>query len=402
MSKLPTEGDMFDESPYSRENWVGEARQCQYKLESVRNSYVGNKRKMLRDFADILYDIGLHEKIANGGKVLDLFAGSAFVGYFFKWMGASVWSNELLLSSYLNSLILVEDDKNHLGYSQLKWLLASHAECEYEPCKYEPGIASKLVGSRFTQLEAEMLDRFVTNVEWDYGFTLTSMLKSFDINCKLPDYYDEPVIRMLISPSHYEVANATMSLLHMVMERCYVGGRLNKGQILAQIDHRQSHQRNEGSEGIPFHSIRPYKIARANGRKSIATNLDAMELLTVHKPKVDMIYIDPPYGGDQSDYAGMYSFFEEYLGSSRPPAADRFVKKKTYGESFNELLQALPKEPVWIFSYNDDSWANIDKIKDHLKPFGRREIIVKEIDYKYNYRSEEKASGTEYVIVAVP
>lgn len=399
MTKIPTETDLFAQDD-PREEWIGEARHAQFKLEAVRNSYVGNKRKMLVDFAAILYDVGLHEKIISGAKVLDLFSGSAFVGYFFKRMGASVWSNELLLSSYLNSLILVEADGHSLGNEQLRWLLEPHAECSYSP-----GVAAKYVGTRFTQAEAEALDRFATNVQWEYGWTLNEVLTGFhgSLDEKISGYYNG-----CSTPSgstlkfHYEAANAAMSILHMVMNRCYVGGRLNSGQVLAKLEHRLNHQRNEGSEGIPFHAVSPYTLSFSNGRNCIASNLDAMELLAAYKPNVDIIYIDPPYGGDQSDYAEMYEFFEEFVGCSRPPAADRFVKSKTYSQQFDELLQALPKEPVWIFSYNDDSWANIDEITAHLRPFGRREIIVKEVDYRYNYRSKEKAGGTEYVIVAVP
>lgn len=396
--KFPIEDDMFAGND-SREEWMSLARQSQFKLGAVRNSYVGNKRKILLDFAEILYDLGLHDSISRGAKVLDLFSGSAFVGYFFKRMGASVWSNELLLSSYLNAIVLVEMNGLFLSNKRLKCLLDRH-----DDCKYEPGIAETYIGSRFTALEAEMLDRFATNVDGEYGFSLREMLTGFhnSLGKKIECYYGSPVEPLTTEKFHYEVVNASMSILHAVMNRCYVGGRLNSGQVLAKLDHRLQHQRNEGSEGIPFHAIQPSTMSFSNGRRCIASNMDAMDLLTIHKPQVDIIYIDPPYGGDQSDYAGMYEFFETYLGSPRPPSADRFIKSKTYAESFDEMLGALPSEPVWIFSYNDDSWANIDEIIGHLKPFGRSEIIVKKVDYKYKYRSKEKAGGAEYVIVAMP
>jgi adenine-specific DNA methylase len=128
--------------------------------------------------------------------------------------------------------------------------------------------------------------------------------------------------------------------------------------------------------------------------------MDAVKLLKDHKPKVDIIYIDPPYGGQQSDYYEMYGFFEDYLGIPRPEAADRFVKSKSYRENFEELLSSLPVEPIWIFSYNDDSWASIDEIRACIEKYKKDEIIVKEIKYKYKYSGKENESGTEYVIVA--
>lgn len=406
MSKLPPEEDLFGSD---RDAWIGQARQAQYKLESVRNSYVGNKRKMLVDFAAILYDLGLYEKIANGGKVLDLFSGSAFVGYFFKSMGASVWSNELLASSYLNALVLVENQDATISKDELQSFFELRDTWD-DWIKF-PGAASALIGTRFTQSEALLLDTFAANIQKSFGWTIGEKIKTCNYVEKIhrfgnARYENTPSLhgwsQFADDMISYKIGILAMSVLHQVMNRCYVGGRLNNGQVLAKLEHRLQHQRNEGSDGIPFHAINPYSLSFDNGRYSIATKMDAMELLTLHKPQVDMIYIDPPYGGDQSDYSGMYEFFEDYVGCPKPASADRFVKSKKYGDNFDELLSALPKEPVWIFSYNDDSWANIDEIKSHLKSCNRREIIVKEVDYKYNYRSKEKASGTEYVIVSVP
>lgn len=87
--RAPDGEDMFGNE---LQQWLDPARSAWNKLGCVKNSYVGNKRKMLVDFAAILHEVGLKDTIKTG-KVLDLFSGSAFVGYFFKRMGAAVWSN---------------------------------------------------------------------------------------------------------------------------------------------------------------------------------------------------------------------------------------------------------------------------------------------------------------------
>lgn len=401
MRRPPPGDDLYGDK---RDEWLVEAKEAKYKLEAVRNSYVGNKRKMLVDFASILYDLGLHEKIASGAKVLDLFSGSAFVGYFFKRMGAAVWSNELLASSYLNALVLVENQSTAVTKNELQRYFKQPAEWD-DWIKF-PGAATNLVGTRFTAEEALSLDTFAANIQKKFGYTIGEKIESSNYSEKISrlgaSLYPNGELQHADDLMTYKIAILAMSVLHQVMNRCYVGGRLNSGQVLAQLDHRLQHQRNEGSVGIPFHSVLPYSLSFDNGRYCIATKMDAIDLLKKHQPNVDIIYIDPPYGGDQSDYAGMYEFFEDYAGQPRPDAADRFVKSKTYSESFDELLQSLPKKPYWIFSYNDDSWASVEKIKDHLKPFGRREVIVKEVAYEYKYRSKENEGGTEYIIVAVP
>ena len=59
-------------------------------------------------------------------------------------------------------------------------------------------------------------------------------------------------------------------------------------------------------------------------------------MIDQEKPQADICYIDPPYGGSQSDYAKMYAFFEEYI--YRKPVdelkhlhmSDGFVKAKLF------------------------------------------------------------------------
>lgn len=402
MSKPPPGDDIFGDD---RDKWITKARNAQYSLEAVRNSYVGNKRKILVDFAEILYDLGLNTKIESGAKVLDLFSGSAFVGYFFKSMGASVWSNELLVSSFLNALVLVENEEAFVSKESLESLLSPKES--YADWINFPGAATKHIGTRFTENEARKLDAFAANLQMSGGLTIKQRIDwaNHDDCSKIARLGDKLESRGLLDYTEdrvaYGVAISVMTVLHSVMDRCYVGGRLNSGQILASLEHRLEHQRNQGSE-MSFENILPYKLSFNNGRRCIATNMDAIDLLRSHKPNVDIVYIDPPYGGGQSDYAEMYEFFEEYLGAIRKIEADRFIKNKSYSESFDELLSELPKNAVWIFSYNDDSWANVDEITAHIRSAGRQEIIVKEIDYRYKYRSKEKSSGTEYVIVVLP
>ena len=130
-----------------------------------------------------------------------------------------------------------------------------------------------------------------------------------------------------------------------------------------------------------------------------------MDLFVKDLPDFDLIYIDPPYGGDQSDYAEMYRFVEEYVWQSDMEnipgieSANKFVKSKSYDEQFRLLLSVLPGTSAWAISYNNDSWSDIDKIKKIVSEF-KTDIIVKEIDYEYQYRKHSHSSGVEYLLVA--
>ena len=395
MKPRPAGPDIFADE---QRHWINTALDAQEKLRSIRNPYVGNKRKIFGSLAKILYDNGLQDAVRTG-KVLDLFSGSAFVGYFFKRLGAAVWSNELLASSFLNALCFIENSSVQIEPAYLRSRLKKIPGAAWDD-RYS---AKKYVGTRLTANEALVLDSFAMNVQMKHNLSLRDLIidRSSNIDKKIASL-GLPVCDLTEQEiAAYSESMATLSIIHYVMDKCFVGGRLNNGQVLASIEHRLGHAKNDGNE-MTFRQILPYNLPYSNGKTCIATKMDAIELLDKYQPDVDIIYIDPPYGGDQSDYGDMYGFFEDYLGHEVPAASKRFVRSKTYKESFCELLSKLPRNAIWIFSYNDDSWEDLDTITSLILGYGRSKVLPEKIDYKYNYRSKEKATGVEYVIVAHP
>ena len=193
------------------------------------------------------------------------------------------------------------------------------------------------------------------------------------------------------------------------MDSCFVGGRLNKGQILAEVEHRLSHKRNSGYE-MDFKKIRWPLFEKVDSLDCNALNCDAMGLLAgKHWDKYikpDVIYMDPPYGGQQSDYGCMYSFFESYLVQQMPSnwnhikdtSLNAFVNSKNYEDNFISLLELACDIPCLVISYNDSSWADIDYL---VSVIGRyRDCEVHNLDYEYKYRDSANKTGLEYLIVA--
>jgi adenine-specific DNA methylase len=84
-------------------------------------------------------------------------------------------------------------------------------------------------------------------------------------------------------------------------------------------------------------------------------NEDIIELLNsgmlqpIFNGKKSIAYIDPPYGGQSSDYPKLYSFLEEYIHMKplneieKIQKFNRYAKKKGYEEQFIEFLDALNK-----------------------------------------------------------
>jgi adenine-specific DNA-methyltransferase len=349
-----------------RDNLLIEAVNAQSRMSLIPNPYIGNKRKMLADIARIVYDNLPYNDIRS---VTDLFAGSFVVGTFFRHLGRKVYFNELLHSSYLNGFALNYGAPGVITADEWKYLVSNKNR------KNDNFVESRYVNARFTKEEAEFIDNFYANAE---------------------------ELFILHRDIRRAVAHSTM--MQFIMTHCFVGGRLNSGQVIASLEHRLQHQRNDNSE-MNFKLMTPagYKF---NGPSPEIFNCDAFDLFKQPEyVKTDLIYIDPPYGGQQSDYAFMYKFFEEYL--ARKPfdeikylevASKRFAKAKTYSESFENLLIVLPKEPYWVFSYNDSSWANKDTISDMVRKH-KPNVVVEEINYDYKYRAGENSSGVEYLII---
>lgn len=365
MSRIPDKVEIdFDADGCSKETTSTKVAVFAEKLRSIKNPYTGNKRKLL---------VNLFTAIGNHGwqydTFLDLFSGSGMVSACARHLGKSVTANDLSPFAYQNARFFLHAEK---GLSQEDIdILTKPDKHDFKP------LVSTYYAERFTPDEAIFLDEIRKR-----------------INIYLPGgrYGGQSM----------ESTIALLSVLHYVMDRCFVGGRLNKGQVIAELGHRISHQRN-GGQAMSFKDIEWLKPF-VSGPFGSACNEDAIELLNkfnsmgvVH----DIVYIDPPYGSSQSNYSQMYQFFNDYIVGQRvedTEQAQRFVVTKTYSQQFDDLLVAARKNPRLVFSYNNSSWSKIDDIILAVRRF-RARVDVHEVRYDYNYRDKE-VPGTEYIILA--
>jgi len=352
---------------------LGRAGAVQQKLASIANPYIGNKRKL---FVKIIEILDIHK--VPYSSVLDLFAGSCSVSLGFKRLGSSVFCNDIMNWCWGIGLSLVENNSLFPSEKQRQFLLENEVDQSYPMFK----ILETKYGDRFTSNEINRIANYRANVD--------------NIINQMPHGSVEGT---------YMNALLLTGMLFYILERCFVGGRLNNGQVLAKVNHRIAHARNGGQE-MKFTKITYPDFRMKNGPLCHATRLDAINLLTMNHPKLgerDLVYIDPPYGGDQSDYGKMYEFCEDYWicgDYSMMSKSQKFIKTKGYAEHFEDILICLDNFPNLLFSYNDSSWADIDKIKEIIGGY-RKDVVVESVNYKYNYRDQEEDTGaTEYLIVA--
>lgn len=228
-------------------------------------------------------------------------------------------------------------------------------------------------------------------------------------------------------------ASFLVNIQQHILRDCMVQGRFHNGQALAEINIRLSHQKNQlkshwsnncstemdfltkcstdDSLGKPGQGLKFWNFADIELPGScLAVNMDIIDLLKSDFCNVDCLYFDPPYGGQSSDYATIYRFLEEYIYSAKledlphiKNVTNRFVKKKNYETNFREMLHYAQKIPIWLFSYNDSSWGDIEFISNIIKEFKKDvKIEILSENYRYLYRKNQSRDNpaVEYLIIA--
>jgi len=358
------------------------------KLYKFKNPYVGNKRKLICEIIKTIDKYGI-----NYETVLDLFTGSGYVSIAMQLLGKNVICNDILVSSHFNTLATIINRSVELTKKEKDYLLNNNS-------KKPVNKFFENYQDRFTLKEIEFLNNYYYNIRYLFspfasdGLTLIKTAISF------------------------------ASMQNYVLEHCFVGGRLSNNQVLAKVEHRMSHRKNNGRE-MPFKDIRWSKYSCTDeSLRGKVFQMDAIDLLRERKELEifpDMCYIDPPYGGLSSDYATMYEFVEGYVYlqtreereeildnyndecilsiNKRKESQQKFVSRTGYSENFDELISLTDGIPCIIISYNDSSWGSIEEISSIVKNH-RKDVKIENFDYDYKYRNNnDKKQSKEFLII---
>ncbi len=458
------------------------------KIEKLPLPYTGNKKKLIYP----IYRALIKHKV-DFDSVLDAFSGSGSVSLLFKLLGKRVLSNDLLTSSYLNSVAFVENPGIRISEEEKHFLLYNQnsnkntfVEDNYLGTQFRPK-GKECRFNKFTLKECQHLDNFRANIDEMCGLYAQSlgMIANASVIMRLPFgnvdqsndimshrnrqqenygkdsdshdrrigiYYDKEMnlnfdkwfskyandFMLGLADTNSDLnaikvkrASFLANLQQHVLRDCMVQGRMHRGQSLAEINVRLQHQKNqlkgnwsnqgstemdfftqqgpEWQEGKPGQGMKWWSSAPLSG-KCLATNMDIISLLKKDFCLVDCAYFDPPYGGSSSDYSTIYRFLEEYVYSEElenlPHISvhkNDFVKKRNYEESFISMLTAAQHIPIWVFSYNDDSWKDIEYICGIIRQF-KKDVIIETLtdSYRYLYRKKQGRTkkSSEYLIIA--
>jgi len=401
-------------------------------ISAIPSNYVGSKRRLLTHIWDVL-----EKEDVQFESVFDAFSGSAMVSLLFKTMGKQVVSNDLLTSSAITAVCLLENENIPLSKEDISFL------CNNVPDNCGTFALDNYKDKFFTEKECKFLDRYRANVDSlcgpkfycglevlnkaalmsipnsnfsVYGKDLKSIRsthevgKSFwtekwrDTTRKRRDANNEIMFSKSVNEvcNKYKSAFSLFAVENHVNQHCFIGGRYYNGQTIANLEHRMTHDKNKGStiDEIPM-TFKKLDGALTEGTGCVF-NSDIIDLLEADIISTDLLYLDPPYGGASSDYAILYRFLEEYIYGCKledmehiQKGSKRFAKKKGYQEHFEHLLSLCGKFPVWLTSYNESSYANLDLITSTIKNAGKKTVKVFEVPITYQYRKGKSVCKKE-------
>jgi len=392
-------------------------------ISSLPSNYVGSKRRLLLHIWDTIESEGIEFDSA-----FDAFSGSAMVSLLFKAMGKKVICNDLLTSSSITAVCLLENATMPVTKDDIRFL------CQNQPEGCRTFVLDNYKGKFFTEKECRFLDRYRRNVEIlcgqkfycgidllnkatlasipnsnfsVYGKDLKKLRsthqvgKSFwtekwrDTTRKRRDDNNEIMFEAAMNEmcEKYKGAFSLMAMENHINRHCFLGGRYYQGQTIADLEHRLKHDKNKGKEITDIDiQLGKFNSVLSSG-ESLVFNSDVVELLEGGIINADLIYLDPPYGGASSDYSTLYRFLEEYLYEEKledlehiQKGSKRFSNKKGYQAEFEYLLSLCLKFKTWILSYNDSSYADIDTITSTIRNAGKTDIKVIEVPITYQYR----------------
>lgn len=393
------------------------------RISSLPSNYVGSKRRLLTHLWD-----AIEREDIQFESAFDAFSGSAMVSMMFKAMEKKVICNDLLTSSAITAVCLLENSSIPISEKEIKFL------CQNQPDDCGDFVLSNYKEKFFTEKECRFLDRYRRNVEIlcgnkfycgidlinkatlasipnsnfsVYGKNLKKLRstheigKSFwsekwrDTTRKRRDENNEIMFEPAMKEmcEKYKGAFSLMAIENHINRHCFLGGRYYQGQTIADLEHRLKHDKNKGKEITEIDidiSRFPNVLSEA---ESFVFNADIIELLESEIVQADLVYLDPPYGGASSDYSTLYRFLEEFLYEKKleelehiQKGSKRFASKKGYQEEFEYLLNLCSGFNTWVLSYNDSSYANLDKITSTIRNAGKKDIKVIEIPITYQYR----------------
>lgn len=316
---------------------------------------------------------------SSASVVLDAFGGSQSVAYLMKQLGKKTLTNDFLNFNNQIGKALVENSTATLSAQDVAVLFSPNQS----PTDFN------LMESLFSELffrreEAAMLDSFRSNVErldgaYKQALALTVMCRSMTRKVTMGHFAHTQALNYAADPA-----------------------RVRRNRSLVRP------LRDLFMDLLPKYNAAVFD----NNRDNRSYNENILDLL----PKltgVDLAYFDPPYCGSHADYQAFYHLLETFVeywkdkafvnGTKRyePKRYSGFDKNAEAIDSLKRMFVESRDIPVWLVSYNDRSFPDIDTMTAMIKPY--RDVSVNVKPYTAPRGGKGSVAGShEILLVCTP
>jgi adenine-specific DNA methylase len=292
-------------------------------------------------------------------SVLDAFSGSGIVSYNLKKNGYKVISNDILSYNSIITKALVENSNVILTEEDIDKL-------------FEPNLHKN------NFIETEFTDLYYTKDECMFLDNLYSNIQELD--------------------NEYKKALAFASIGRTLIRKilfayfCYTKA----------MDYRKEEKHwkrnpviNSDIKKLYRNYIIEYNNAVINnGKENLSYNGDIL-LTNSNSINVDLVYLDPPYGGTHSDYANYYHFLETYINYwkdeplfNKTKQPKNKLQKSEFATKnnvlvFEKLFEKIKHIKYWMISYNSNATPNKEEFVKIIKKY-KNNIQIQEIKLHNN------------------
>lgn len=330
-----------------------------YNVSYPKVNYIGNKEKLAKWI--------INNFPVKSGKILDLFSGGASVSFEAKKNDYTVYSNDVLYSSYVVSKTLIENSLVLLDDAHIDLALETKVLLE-DKNKY-----NWLGNNLFYPEEVDELSKLVV-----YSNTLLGYEKYF---------FQALIRRAIIRKLPYSRMNVDWENIKKLR---------NEDYSYEKYGRRRAYH-NESFATHMKNNLKDYNNAIfSNGFDNKSFQLDAIEMIN-HIDYVDVIYMDPPYPNTMNKYDSFYGAYDMIFNKkiNHIDLTNRF----TFLENISKIIEkAINKTNYIVLSINSNSVPGIEDVTQLFSKYGEVNVLKKKHNYQVSGKNN-KNNNSEILIV---
>ena len=311
--------------------------------------------------------------------VLDAFGGSQSIAYMMKQLGKRTLTNDFMSFNNHIGKALIENPDTKLSCADVDILFSENSNPE------EYDLMEKLFSDLFfTHKEAAFADSFRSNVSkldnpYKQSLALTVMCRSLTRKVTMGHFAHTQALNYAADPARIK---RNRSLIRPLKE------------LFLEL--------------LPQYNAAVFD----NKERNESYNENILDLLPKLKG-VDLVYFDPPYCNSHADYQSFYHLLETFVeywkdkqfvnGTKRyePKRFSGFDKNSEAIDNLRIMFELSQNIPIWLVSYNDRSYPDIDTMKSMIEPY--RNVSVERKTYYAGRGGKGSVAGSsEILLICTP